>query len=66
MSCTRPNRLINMVLLVVLLRSFDRSHDRVKHQPLVVYFRNPYLQRAIAMAIIGNFFTISCAVRERQ
>lgn len=56
MSCTRPNRLINMVLLVVLLLSFLIEVTIGSSTNLwLSILGNPYLQRAIAMAIIGNF-----------
>ena len=56
MSSTRPNRIINMVLLVVLLLSLLIEVTIGSSTSLwLSILGNPYLQCAIAMAIIGNF-----------
>ena len=56
MSCTRPNQLINIVLLLVLLLSLFIEVTLGSCTSIwLSILGNPYLQRAIAMAIIGNF-----------
>ena len=53
MSCTRPNRLINMVLLVVLLLSLLIEVTIGSSTSLwLSILGNPYLQRAIAMELL--------------
>ena len=67
MSCTRPNRLINMVLLVVLLLSLLIEVTIGSSTSLwLSILGNPYLQRAIAMAIIGNFCYKLCRRNAKQ
>ena len=59
MSCTRPNRLINMVLLVVLLLSLLIEVTIGSSTSLwLSILGNPYLQRAT--------FAISCVVRNAK
>ena len=56
MSCTRPNQLINIVLLLVLLLSLFIEVTLGSSTSIwLSILGNHYLQRAIAMAIIGNF-----------
>lgn len=56
MSSTRPNQLINIVLLLVLLLSLFIEVTLGSSTSLWLYILgNHYFQRAIAMAIIGNF-----------
>ncbi len=59
----RPKRLINMVLLFVIMLSLDEVTIGSSISLWLSILGNPYLQRAIAMAIIWEIFAISCVAR---
>ena len=56
MSSTRPNQLINIVLLLILLLSLFIEVTLGSSTSIwLSILGNHYFQRAIAMPIIGNF-----------